>query len=176
LSGKTVGIVGLGAIGQQLARLLKGFGCWVLYAKRTPLTAAEEAALGVAYVPLTQLLKSADVVSLHCLLTPETANMIDRTALSRMERTAVLINVARGGVVPERDLVEALRGRTIPGAAMDVFETEPFPADSPLLTLDNLVVTPHLAASATETFERNVKWMFDNIARGEPLAPRDVVV
>jgi phosphoglycerate dehydrogenase-like enzyme len=178
LSGKTVGLVGLGAIGQTVARLLKPFGCRLLYSKRTPLPAAEAAALDVTYQPLETLLAASDVVSLHCPLTPETTNLIDAAALARMKRTAVLINVARGGVVVEADLAKALRQRTIRGAAMDVFSIEPLPATSELLTLDNIVVTPHLAAATADTFEQNVRWMFDNfarVARGEPVPVRDAV-
>ncbi len=179
LSGKTVGIVGFGAIGQNLARLLAGFGCRILYSKRTPLAAAQEQALGVRHAPLARILAEADIVSLHCPLTPETENLIDADALAAMKRTAVLVNVARGGVVNEADLVAALRARTIAGAAMDVYAVEPLPPDSELLTLDNLVATPHLAAMAADTFEPTVKRMFANIAhvsRGEPVPERDRVV
>lgn len=179
LSGKTVGIVGFGAIGQNLARLLAGFGCRILYSKRTPLAAAQEEALGARHAPLARILAEADIVSLHCPLTPETENLIDADALAAMKRTAVLVNVARGGVVNEADLVAALRARTIAGAAMDVYAVEPLPPDSELLTLDNLVVTPHLAAMAADTFEPTVTRMFANIAhvsRGEPVPERDRVV
>jgi phosphoglycerate dehydrogenase-like enzyme len=179
LSGKTVGLVGFGAIGQNVAKLLKGFGCTILYSKRTPLAAEEDAALGVAHAPLARILAEADVVSLHCPLTPETANLIDAAAFAAMKTTAVLVNVARGGVVDEAALVEALRARAIAGAAMDVFSVEPLPADSPLLGLDTLVLTPHLAAMAADNFAPTVTRMFANIARvsrGEPLPERDAVV
>lgn len=179
LSGKTVGIVGFGAIGQNVAKLLRGFGCRILYSKRTPLPQAEEEALGVQHASMAQILAEADVVSLHCPLTPETTNLIDAAALKAMKKTAVLINVARGGVVNEADLVEALRAREIAGAAMDVYAVEPLPADSELLTLDNLVVTPHLAAMAADNFAPTVKRMFDNmqrVSRGEPVPERDLVV
>lgn len=179
LSGKTVGIIGFGAIGQALARILKGFGCTILYSKRTALPAAEEAALGARFATLPEILAQADVITLNCPLTPETKNLIDRKALAAMKPTAVLVNAARGGVVVESDLVDALRARTIHAAAMDVYEIEPLPSDSPLLTLDNLVVTPHLAAIAADNFEKTVNQMFGNIAsvaRGEPVPERDLVV
>ncbi len=179
LSGKTVGIIGLGAIGANVAKLLKGFGCTILYAKRTPLPAAEEQALGVRHASLDEIIETADVISLNCPLTPETANLIDAKALARMKRSAVLINVARGGVVNEQDLCEALKNGVIRGAAMDVFSIEPAPADHPLFALDNVVVTPHLAAVTADTFEPTVRRMFDNIAkasRGEPVRPGDEVV
>lgn len=179
LSGKTVGIVGLGAIGKNVAKLLKGFGCTILYSKRTPLDAAEEASLGVKHASMEDILTQADVVSLHCPLTPETRDLIDLVALKKMKKTAVLINVARGGVVNEADLVTALRAKEIAGAAMDVYEIEPLPADSQLLTLDNLVTTPHLAAMASDNFAPVVKRMFANmqhVSRGEPVPPLDLVV
>ncbi|MDP3255937.1 MAG: 2-hydroxyacid dehydrogenase [Bosea sp. (in: a-proteobacteria)] len=179
LSGKTVGLIGFGAIGQNVARLLRGFGCTILYSKRHPLTPEEEAALGVRHASLDEILAQADVVSLHCPLTPETTNLIGREAFAKMKKTAVLINVARGGVVDESALVIALRDRVIAGAAMDVYAIEPLPADSELLTLDNLVVTPHLAAMAADNFAPTVSRMFANIAhvsRGEPVPAKDLVV
>lgn len=179
ISGATVGIVGFGAIGQTVARLLKGFGCRILYNKRNRLPADEEQELGVAFAPMPELLANADIVSLHCPLMPETTNLINTTSLACMKSTAVLINVARGGVVNEDDLAQALRNKSIRGAAMDVYSIEPLPADSELLGLDNIVLTPHLAAATADTFEPTVRRMFDNIARvsrGEPLPPNDQVV
>jgi len=179
LSGKTVGIVGFGAIGQTFARLLRGFGCTILYSKRHRLTPEEEAGHGVRFATLPELLEAADVVSLNCPLTAETTGLIDSRAIARMKPTAILVNVARGGVVVEADLIEALQTRRIAGAAMDVFSVEPLPADSPLLRLDNLVVTPHLAAIVAENFDKTVLQMFGNIlrvSRGEPVQPQDRVI
>ncbi len=178
LSGKTVGIVGFGAIGTTVAKLLSGFGCTILYHKPHPLGPAGDAALGVRYAAMPDLLAQSDVVSLHCPLTPATAGLIDRAALSAMKPSAVLINVARGGVVVEADLIWALQNRVIHGAAMDVFETEPLPPDSPLLKLEGLTVTPHIAAISADNFEKTVRQMFGNIervSRGEPVPPRDAV-
>jgi phosphoglycerate dehydrogenase-like enzyme len=178
LSGKVVGIVGFGAIGSNLARLLKGFGCRILYNKRDRLSAEDEAGQGVAFATLPELLAQSDVVTLNCPLTPETAGMIDAAAFRTMKPTAILVNVARGGVVVEADLIQALRSGVIHGAAFDVFEQEPLPAGSPLLTLDNLVVTPHLAAMAADNFGNTVGQMFGNIARvarGEPIPEKDIV-
>jgi phosphoglycerate dehydrogenase-like enzyme len=180
LSGKTFGIVGFGAIGKTVARIIRGFGCTVLYNKRTPLTAAEEAEHGATYATIDELLGRSDVVSLNCPLTPETKNLINKTTLQRMKRTAVLVNVARGGVVAEDDLVWALKNRVIHSAAMDVYEIEPLPPDSPLLQpIDNLTVTPHLAAIAVDVFASSVQQMIHNIlcvSRGEPVPERDAVV
>ncbi|MCA3564005.1 MAG: 3-phosphoglycerate dehydrogenase [Methylocystis sp.] len=179
LSGKTVGIVGLGAIGQNLARLLRGFGCRVLYAKRTRLPPEEEAALGVIPATIDEIITQADVISLNCPLTPETANLFDAAAFARMKPNAVLINAARGGVVVEADLADALRRKVISAAAMDVFSVEPLPPGSPLIGIDNLTLTPHLAASTADTFEPTVRRMFANmerVAKGEPIPERDAVV
>jgi phosphoglycerate dehydrogenase-like enzyme len=179
ISGRTVGIVGFGAIGQRVARLLKGFDCDVLYNKRKRLSAEDEAAVGATFATMPELLANSDIVSLHCPLTPETTNLIDAEALAAMKRSAILVNVARGGVVVEADLAQALRDGTIRGAAMDVYAIEPLPDDSELLTLDNMVLTPHLAAATADTFEPTVRRMFDNIARAarsEPLPTADVVV
>ena len=131
------------------------------------------------YATMAEILAQSDIVSLHCPLTPETTNLIDTKALAAMKPTAILVNVARGGVVNEAELVVALRNRVIAGAAMDVYAIEPLPADSELLTLDNLVVTPHLAAMAADNFAPTVSRMFANIAhvsRGEPVPPKDLVV
>ena len=179
LSGKTVGLVGLGAIGKAVARRLSGFGCSILYNKPNRLAAAAEDELGVEFAALPNLLARADVVSLHCPLTPDTAGLIDRAALASMKPTAVLINAARGGIVVEDDLVRALRDGVIHAAAVDVYDTEPLPADSPLLGVDNLTLTPHLGAINADTFVPNARRMFANIARvsrGEAIPALDVVV
>ncbi|MEM9464085.1 MAG: 2-hydroxyacid dehydrogenase [Actinomycetota bacterium] len=179
LSGKTVGLVGFGAIGTNVARLLAGFECDVVYHKPTPLRSAEEARHGVRYADLPTLLEVSDVVSLHCPLTEASAGLIDRRALQRMKPTAVLVNVARGGVVVESDLVWALEQGEIHSAAVDVYEIEPLPPDSPLVGAPNLTLTPHLAAMAADTFVPTVTRMFDNIRRaanGEALPETDVVV
>ncbi len=178
ISGKTVGLIGFGAIGQAVAERLRPFGCTILYNKRARLSPAEEAERGVSFATTDELLASSDIVCLHCPLTPETTNLIDARALKRMKPSAVLINVARGGVVVEADLAQALRDNTIRGAAMDVYAIEPLPPDSELLRLDNIVVTPHLGAATADTFEPTVRRMFDNmvrVTRGEPVPERDMV-
>ncbi len=179
ISGKTVGIIGFGAIGQRLARLLAGYECRILYAKRNPLSAEQERAMGVTHAGIPELLAQSDIVSLNCPLTAETAGLIDRRALSTMKRTAVLVNVARGGIVREDDLVWALENRIIHAAAIDVYEVEPLPAWSPLLRLDNLVATPHLAALAADHFAPTVLRMYANFertSRGEAIPADELVV
>jgi phosphoglycerate dehydrogenase-like enzyme len=179
LSGKTVGLVGFGAIGKGVARLLTGFACRVLYNKPNRLTAEQETEYGATYAPLAELLAEADVVSLHCPLTPQTTGMIDCAALTAMKSTATLINVARGGVVNEADLLWALEQRVIHSAAVDVYEIEPLPADSALIGIENLTLTPHLGAMAADTFVPTVSRMFRNIelvSQGEAIPVLDSVV
>ena len=145
LDGRTLGIVGLGRIGKEVARLAEAFGMNVVHTGgRAPEGSSYEA------VELGELLRSADVVSLHCPLTPETRHLIDEAALEAMQSHALLVNTARGPVVDERALVRALERGAIAGAALDVFEDEPeiFP---PLLRLPNVVLTPHLASATAET-------------------------
>jgi phosphoglycerate dehydrogenase-like enzyme len=179
ITGKTVGLVGFGAIGKAVARLLSSFGCEILYHKPHRLSDAEEATLGVAYADMPELLSRSDIVSLHCPINPQTAGLINRAALAAMKPTAALINVARGGVVAEDDLVWALENHEIHSAAVDVYETEPLPTDSPLIGVENLTLTPHLAAMAADNFAPTVQRMFDNIARvsrGESVPELDSVV
>ena len=178
LSGKTVGIVGFGAIGQRFARLLAGFDCRILYSSRTRKPPELERGLRAHWSGLDELLARSDLVSLHCPLTPGTAGMIDRDALRTMKRSAILVNTARGGIVRDDDLLWALREGVIHAAAADVFEVEPLPADSPLIGLDNLVLSPHIAALAADHFEPTVQRMFANferIRRGETIPAHEVV-
>ena len=178
IGGKTIGIVGFGAIGRMVAHRLAGFDANLLYNSRRRADAAEEASLGVAWRDLDALLAESDIVTLHCPLTPETAGLIGAPQLARMKPGALLINTARGGIVEEAPLVEALRSGHLAGAAVDVFDVEPPPADHPLLAFDNVIVTPHCAASAYENSERSVRHWLSNIARaarGEPIPERDLV-
>lgn len=174
LSGKTVGIVGFGYIGKALARLLGGFGCTILYNKRTPLTAAEEAELGVRFAPLDTLLGAADVVTLNLELNASTRNLIDARAIALMKPDAILVNAARGGVVVEADLAEALRAGHLRGAATDVFETEPITPDNPLIGIDRVILTPHVGALSGDV-SRSVTRMMENFQAIEAgRAPREI--
>ena len=138
LDGKTLGIVGPGRIGRETARLAEAFGAQAVFAGRED--------------PLEELLASADVVSLHCPLTPQTHHLIDERALATMKSSAVLVNTARGPIVDERALVEALTRGVIAGAALDVFEFEPEISEE-LLALDQVVLTPHIGSGTRETRE-----------------------
>lgn len=175
LSGKTVGIVGMGYIGAALARLLRGFGCTVLYSKRTPLSAAEEAETGAKYSTLNDLLQASDVVTLNCELNDSTRNLIDKAALELMKPDAVLVNAARGGILVEADLAEAIKAGRLRGAGIDVFAIEPITPDNPLIGLDRVIVTPHVGAISADNFVPTVTRMMANLKAVEDgTAPKDI--
>jgi phosphoglycerate dehydrogenase-like enzyme len=179
LFGRTVGIVGLGTIGTEVAKRLAAFGCRILYYKPNRLGVAEERALEVEFVSLADLLQESDIVTLHCPLTAATRGLMGADALRRMKQGAILINVARGGVVSEPDLVHALRTGHLAAAAVDVFETEPIPADHPFIGLPNVLLTPHCAATTFDNSRKGIARLMDNVARfsrGEEIPARDVVV
>lgn len=150
VSGKTLGLIGAGRIGRAVAQRAQGFGMRVIYHSRTRLAPAEERELNVSFAPLEVLLREADFVTLHVPLTPQTRHLIGRRELELMKPTARLINTARGPIVDEAALVEALRQGEIGGAGLDVYEWEP--ELSPGLTdLDNVVLLPHVGSATIET-------------------------
>lgn len=150
IQGKTLGIVGLGQIGTATARRGKAFGMEIAYAGRRRADEALERELGARYLPLDELLETADVVSLHCPLTPKTRHLITLERLQRMKPTAFLVNTTRGPVIDEAALAVALRDAVIAGAGLDVFEREP-EVHPELLPLDNVVMIPHLGSATHET-------------------------
>jgi len=153
LRGKTMAVVGLGRIGGHVTQIARAFGMTVI--GHDPFVSAERAAeLQVRLLPIEALLRAADVVTLHVALTDETRHLINAERLQLMKPTAFLINTARGELVDEAALADAIRGKKIAGAAIDVFAQEPLPADSPLRGLDRVILTPHLAASTAEAQER----------------------
>lgn len=145
LRDKQLGIVGYGGIGQAVAQRGRAFGMRIAYSSRTPKTDPDAEAM-----PLDRLLATSDIVSLHCPLTPETTHLIDAAALARMKRSAFLINTSRGPVVDEKALAWALRTRLIAGAGLDVYEQEPT-VEPDLLTLDNVLLLPHMGSGTVET-------------------------
>jgi phosphoglycerate dehydrogenase-like enzyme len=152
LYGKTVGLVGLGRIGSHAAKLLRSFGCEVIYTKRNRLPGAEEERLGVRYMPFEELLSASDCVSLHLRFVPETEKMMGEREFGLMRPGSLFVNTARGRLVDEAALVEALASGHLAGAALDVFWYEPLPPDSPLLRASNLLLTPHTGGiPATES-------------------------
>ncbi|MGZ8758362.1 MAG: hydroxyacid dehydrogenase [Aeromicrobium sp.] len=155
LVGRTLGIVGFGNIGREIARLAQPFDLRVI--AHDPFVTSIDSGLGVELVDLEGLLRRSDFVCLSCPLTEQTRHLIDATGLSMMKPTAFLINVARGPVVDEPALVDALHRRTIMGAALDVFEDEPPSIDNPLFALDSVILAPHSAAWTDEVFRDNGK-------------------
>ncbi|WP_199616053.1 D-2-hydroxyacid dehydrogenase [Paenibacillus alkalitolerans] len=172
LSGKTLGIVGLGRIGEQVATIAPAFGMNVVAHTRSRKSSPVE---GMSIVELDELLAVSDVVSLHCPLTPETKHMIDSSALRRMKRSAFLINTARGMLINEQDLADALNHGTIAGAALDVLSVEPPPADHPLLRAANCIVTPHIAWATREARSRLLDTAVDNVRAFINGTPENVV-
>lgn len=162
LAGKTVGIVGTGAIGLKTAELLKAFGCKLLGYSRSKSQAAQD--LGIEYVSLEDLLKASDIVSLHTPLTEETRYLINSDNIKLMKETALLVNCARGPVVDIEALAQALKEKKIAGAAIDVFEIEPpLPTDHVLFDAETALLTPHMAFATDESMVRRAKIAFDNI-------------
>lgn len=161
LAGKTVGIVGTGAIGLRVAALCHAFGCEVIAYSRTQRADAPDY---VRYVPLDALMTLSDVVTLHCPLTEETRGMINEQRLALMKPGAILINAARGGVVDTRALADALESGRLGGAGVDVFDSEPpLCTEHPLLHTPNTLVTPHVAFATAESMELRTDIVFDNL-------------
>lgn len=153
LSGKTIGLIGFGRIGRAMARRCKGFGMKML--AYDPYIKQEEAiSFDVKLVELDQLLENSDFISIHCVLTPETKEMIGEKEFNKMKKTVLLINTARGAIIKKDALIDSLNNKKIFGAGMDVFEEEPLSLDYPLLNMNNVILTPHLAWYTKEAFER----------------------
>jgi phosphoglycerate dehydrogenase-like enzyme len=168
--GKTLGIMGLGRIGAQMASIAHAFGMPVIAWSRT-LTPERAAEHGAIYVSWDELFTQSDVVTVHVPLSDISRGWITARELGLMKPTAYLINTSRGPIVQEEALLDALRNRTIAGAGLDVYDQEPLPAGHPILSLDNVVVTPHLGYATEETLSRWYRDIVDNInayLQGEP--------
>jgi D-3-phosphoglycerate dehydrogenase len=179
LTGKTVGLVGFGAIGRHVALKLRGFETRTLYYDLNRLDPVSERAFAAEFRPLDALLAESDVVSLHAPYTPRTRNLIDARALGLMKASAILVNTARGELVDEAALHEALVSGRLHGAGLDAFAEEPPPKTNPLLSLDQVVVTPHTGGAAYDNVERTAQHAFGNMQRflaGEEIAAADVIV
>ncbi|MGG5314361.1 2-hydroxyacid dehydrogenase [Enterococcus sp. AZ072] len=160
LKESVVGLIGYGAIGQKVANLVRPFGGKIIFfddyfTGDTPDT----------QVSLEELVTQADIISMHYRLTPETKNMLNREYFKKMKSTAVVINSARSGLINEQDLIEALQNKEITGAAVDVFEQEPLPADHPYLTLENVTITPHIAGSTIGNFANSPKILANRMVK-----------
>ena len=166
IHGATLGIVGLGRIGREMARRARGFGMRTIYYSRTQAPPEVEAELGATFAPLDDLLAESDYVTLHTALTEETHHLIGAVALARMKPGAILINTSRGGVVDQAALVEALRSGQLFGAGLDVTDPEPMRADDPLLSLPNCLVVPHIASASERTRDRMAEKAAANLIAG----------
>ena len=164
IMGKTVGIVGLGKVGTALARRLKPFGVELIYHSRTRREEIE-AETGAVKVGLDELLRRSDIVSLSLPYSPETHHMISGGELAAMKDGVYLVNTARGRIVDQAALVEALESGKVAGAALDVFEEEPLDTGSPLASMDNVILTPHLAASSEEAMRRMAVQVAEGVLR-----------
>ena len=170
LHGRTLGIIGLGNIGKKVARLAQGFGMAVQYFDVARLSEDAADTLGVKFRLFNEVLRTSDIVSLHVPLIPSTKHMMGAAQFRLMKPTAYLINTCRGPVVDEPALHEALTNGTIAGAGLDVFDQEPPPANNPLFTLDNVILTPHYAGPTWDNQSARFRNGFDNVqrvARGE---------
>ena len=168
VNGKTLGVVGAGHIGMEVIKVAKALGMNILVHTRTPKADGD----GIRYVSLDELLEHSDYITLHCPLNEQTKYMINKEAISKMKTSAVIVNTGRGPLINEADLCEALAAKRIAGAGLDVQEVEPPAEDSPLYTLDNVIITPHMGWKGLETRQRLVGIIRDNVQaffKGEPI-------
>ena len=163
LHGKFIGLIGMGNIAKKLAKMLSGFEVKIGYYDIKRLPVCEEKELNLQYCKLDFLLKVSDIISLHCPLTNETKHIIDKTAISKMKTGSILINTARGELINTNDLIEALESNKISFAALDVHEEEPLPKDSPIVNLENVILTPHIGGVTYEAFSKMINDAIRNI-------------
>lgn len=174
LYNKTFGVVGTGAIGTKVALIAKAFGCNVIAYSRTERENVKQA--GIQYVSLEELLKQSDIVSLHVPFNNETKELIGKEQIALMKKTAILLNTARGGVVDNKALADALNEQRIAGAGIDVFEMEPpIPKTHPLVNAKHTVLTPHVAFASEEALYTRALIVFDNIINWEAGTAKNVI-
>ena len=159
VNGKTLGVVGAGHIGMEVIKVAKALGMNILVHTRTPKADGD----GIRYVSLDELLENSDYITLHCPLNDQTKHMINKETIAKMKPSAVIINTGRGPLINEADLCEALAAKRIAGAGLDVQEVEPPAEDSPLYTIDNVIITPHMGWKGLETRQRLVGIIRDNV-------------
>ena len=165
MADKLVGVLGIGNIGRQVARRVQGFDAQVQYYDPYPLDEERERELDVRRVSLEELFRTSDILTCHAPLTPQTRHIVNAERIAMMKPTAVLINTARGPVVDEAALIDALQNGVIAGAGLDVFEQEPVDPDNPLLRMNNVVVTPHMAGTTWNTWFRRAQFGYENMQR-----------
>jgi len=165
LAGKTVGVIGMGKIGQEVVKRLKGWSTRIIYFDVFRRSASEESNLGITFVSLDDVFRQADVVTLHTPLANETHHLVNAARLALLKPTAILVNAARGGLVDEDALLAALNDKRILGAALDTLSQEPPPADHPLLRHQNTIVTPHIAGPTWDSWPRRFANAYTNVSR-----------
>lgn len=168
VNGKTLGVIGAGHIGMEVIKVAKALGMNILVHTRTPKADGD----GIRYVSLAELLENSDYITLHCPLNDQTKYIINKETIGKMKSSAVIVNTGRGPLINEADLCEALAAKRIAGAGLDVQEVEPPAEDSPLYTLDNVIITPHMGWKGLETRQRLVGIIRDNVQaffKGEPI-------
>ena len=168
VNGKTLGVVGAGHIGMEVIKVAKALGMNILVHTRTPKADGD----GIRYVSLDELLANSDYITLHCPLNEQTKYMINKETIAKMKPSAVIVNTGRGPLINEAELCEALATKRIAGAGLDVQEVEPPAEDSPLYTLDSVIITPHMGWKGLETRQRLVGIIRDNVQaffKGEPI-------
>lgn len=163
LFGKVVGLIGMGNIAQNVARMLKPFGVKVLYHSRSRLSAVREYELAIEFVSMKVLLKEVEILSLHCPLTHETHGFIGEHELATMKRGSIIINTARGGLIDEGALTQSLKNGHVQAAGLDVYQTEPLPRESELRSLPNVILTPHIAGITSDSFYSMIDEAMNNI-------------
>jgi glyoxylate reductase len=166
LQGKTLGILGLGRIGSTLAKRIKAFDMKIIYHNRKRVSKSREKSLGIKYVSQDKLISQSDVISIHVPHTEQTNELFDAKVFKKMKNSAFLINTARGKIIKEKDLVSALRKKTIAGAGLDVFESEPIGKNHPLTKISNVVLAPHIGSSTKKTREQMAKITVKNLNLG----------
>ena len=168
VNGKTLGVIGAGHIGMEVIKVAKALGMNILVHTRTPKADGD----GIRHVSLDELLENSDYITLHCPLNDQTKHMINKETIAKMKPSAVIVNTGRGPLINEAELCEALAAKRIAGAGLDVQEVEPPAEDSPLYTLDNVIITPHMGWKGLETRQRLVGIIRDNVQaffKGEPI-------
>lgn len=166
VAGATLGIVGFGRIGQAMAKRAKGFDMRILYTDLHRATPEQEQALGAEFVSFEQLLQQSDFITIHTVLSAETQHLFSDRQFEQMQRSAILINTARGPIVDQMALYRALSTGEIAGAALDVTDPEPIPLDSPLLSLENLIITPHIGSASLQTRKQMADIAIANLIAG----------
>jgi glyoxylate reductase len=166
LQGKTLGILGLGRIGSTLARRARSFNMKIIYHNRKPILKKQEKKLGVKYVTFDKLIRQSDIISIHVPHTKETDKLFNLKVFSKMKKSVLLVNTARGKIINEKDLVTALNKKMIGGAALDVYESEPIGQHHPLTKIQNVVLAPHIGSSTKETRIKMAEIALKNLNKG----------